>query len=131
MNSQNVGRRIENTIVAVESLTEDTGGFDGSKNGFPIEIKGCLKVHQNGSDYKRKPKTTVGRYWIDNNAHRILLERKGSYIFVIYEEREERAFITDYGYVKASKVNPYIGKGENTKIRWDRIFGVLTEGDMY
>jgi len=122
MNVNKIGGMIENTIKMVENLIDDDGGFDAAFNTIPIEIKGCIKVHRNGKGINGKDKLTKGRFWIDNDAHRILLERKGFYIFVIYYMRDKNPVILEYTYKSANQVNRLIKSGDNTKIRYDIIF---------
>jgi hypothetical protein len=122
MNVNKTGEMIEKAIKRIEKLIDDEGGFDAAFNKIPIEIKGCLKVHKNGVGLNGKEKVTKGRFWIDNNAHRILLERKGFYIFAIYYMSFETPTILEYEYKSASAVNRLIKSGDNTKIRYDVIF---------
>lgn len=122
MNPKSIGERIENTIKLIEELNDDKGGFDACLDNNPIEIKGCMKVHKNGCNPNGKDRITKGRFWIDNRAHKILLERKGFYIFVIYYMAGEMPTISKYTYKSAKAVDKLINLSENTKIRYDRIF---------
>lgn len=122
MNVRNIGRKIENTIKIIEKLEDDDGGFDASYNNIPVEIKGCLESHKNGVDYKGRDRVVKGRFWIDNNAHRILLERRGFYIFVIYHMIGMMPIIRRYTYMSVLTIDRQIKSGDNTKIPYDRIF---------
>lgn len=122
MNAQSIGDKIERSIKIIEKLCDDDGGFDAAFNKIPIEIKGCLRTHKNGVNRNGTDRVTTGRFWIDNEAHRVLLERKGFYIFVIYYMAGAVPTILKYEYKSALAVNKLIKTGSNTKIRYDRIF---------
>lgn len=122
MNAQSIGDKIERSIKTVEKLEDDNGGFDAAFGKIPIEIKGCIRVHKNGVNRNGKDRITKGRFWIDNKAHRLLLKRRGFYIFVIYYMVGEMPTILEYEYKSAYAVNKLIKPGDNTKIRFDRIF---------
>lgn len=119
---------IEKAIIGEEKLLNDEGGFDAAFNAIPIEIKGCIRVHKNGVGLKGQERVTKGRFWIDNDAHRILLERKGFYIFVIYQMIGKEPFINKYVYKSAKEVSKWIKSGDNTKIRYDIVFPEYTRG---
>lgn len=122
MNSANIGLRIENAIKRIEKLEDDANGFDASYGNIPIEIKGCLMEHKNGVDYKGKDRTTKGRFWIDNEAHRMLFYNKGFYIFAVYYMTDVAPIILKYRYMTALKVDDLIKSGNNTKIPYNMIF---------
>ena len=124
MNGVLIGRHIEDHIKARYQLKESQIGFDGNLNGLEIEIKGCMPIHKNGVNPNGTDRVTKGRFWIDNDAHRILLERRGFYIFVVYYMSGAIPTIIEYQYMSAWAVNKLINSGDNTKIRYDRIFSV-------
>lgn len=122
MNVQQIGQRIESNIRLLEGLHLDETGFDACFNKTPIEIKGCTRFHRNGCNRKGQDTLTKGRFWIDNEAHKILLKRKGFYVFVLYRMGDTLPLILKYEYMSAKAVDKLIKEGANTKIRYDVIF---------
>ena len=122
MNTNNIGRFIEEHIKAKYSLEESERGFDGSLNGLEIEIKGCLHLHKNGVSPKGTNKITKGRFWIDNDSHRLLLKEGGMYVFVLYRRSGHSIGILRVSNVFAFEIDYWINKEGNTKIAYDRIF---------
>lgn len=121
MNAQSIGKFIENYIKERFKLHDSKIGFDGCCNGREYEIKGCIPTHKNGVNRNGRDRITKGRFWIDNDAHKLLLERKGFYIFVIYYMAGGLPTILEYTYKSALAVNKLIKTGANTKIRYDII----------
>ena len=130
MNVRYIGEEIEEIIKDANGLDEDELGFDASYHGFPIEIKGCIPTHQNGASSDGKYRTTKGRFWIDNRAHKSLLEHLGSYIFVLYETPNDEVKVLKTSLCSAFEVDKMITTGKNTKIRYDRIFLNAKHGVM-
>lgn len=121
MNVKDNGNRVERAMRSAYHLEDDGFGFDGSLNGISVEVKGCLLIHKNGVDGKGREKTTKGRFWIERDSHRLLLDRRGLYIFVVYEMIEDMLIIRSTDLLSAKFVNRMIGAGDNTKIRYDLI----------
>ena len=122
MSLVNRGKFVEDHIKARYQLKESKLGFDGTFNNMEIEIKGCISVHKNGVNRKGKDRITKGRFWIDNHAHKLLLDEKGLYVFVLYSTNNNYVAVLRTCKLFAFEVDYMIAKGNNTKIRYDRIF---------
>jgi len=122
MNVAYLGEYIEKHIKARYTLDESKLGFDGNLNGLEIEIKACIPIHKNGSDSKGRERTTKGRFWIDNHAHKLLLKEKGMYIFVLYIRTGETVIIKRVVNKFAFEIDYMIKTGDNTKLRYDLLF---------
>ena len=121
MNQSFNGMEIERYIKRLFKLKESLYGFDASWNGQEVEIKSCVKWQRNGIGRNGKQNWCRGRYWIDNRAHKLLLDQRGLYIFVLYEEINCHIWINQIQIVNAIHINPLIGKGKNTKIYWNKV----------
>ena len=115
------GLQIEGLIKRLFKLEESRCGFDASWNGQEVEIKSCIKWHRNGIGRSGKQNRTRGRFWIDNRAHKLLLEQKGFYIFVLYEKEDSFLKINEIRILSAKLVDEYIGEGKNTKLAWNKV----------
>lgn len=122
MNVKSIGDKIEKRVSALLRLDESKKGFDGSLYGMEVEVKGCIRIHSNGMSRCGEPSITSGRFWIDNYKHRLLLEEDGVYAFALYIRDERDVMITDMVIRSAQWVNDHIGGGDNTKIRYDKVF---------
>jgi hypothetical protein len=122
MSVLNRGKYIEDHIKSRYSLKDSKLGFDGNLNGLEIEIKGCIPIHKNGVSVYGKDRITKGRFWIDNRAHKLLLAEKGLYIFVVYKIYRKEVFLMKILNLFAFEIDFMINGGDNTKIRYDRIF---------
>lgn len=122
MNARVNGERVEEIVRGKYCLKESKEGFDACFNGSEIEIKACRALHFNGVSVEGKQRVTKGRFWIDNSAHKLLLELRGLYIFAVYTGSDETLKVNDTLVLTATEVNKMIIEGENTKIRYDRIF---------
>ena len=122
MSLANRGKFVEEHIKARYQLKESASGFDGSLNGLEIEIKGCIPIHKNGVNHNGRDRITKGRFWIDNQAHRLLLDEKGLYVFVLYSSNGNYVAVLRICKLFAFEVDYMVIKGDNTKIRYDRIF---------
>lgn len=125
MNIKDNGNRIEKAIKLAYNLTDDEFGFDASLNGISVEIKGCMLIHKNGMSCNGREKTTKGRFWIERDSHRLLLDRRGLYIFAVYEMSGDVLIIRSTDVLSAKFINRMIGAGDNTKIRYDLIFNSM------
>lgn len=128
MNSRMIGEAVEAKIRNDYNLIEDKNGFDAAMGIYPIEIKACRISHLNGVDKNLKQISTKGRFWIDNYNHRRLLESKGIYIFAVYQILDDKLVIIESKVYKAVVIDTIISDGDNTKIRYDRLFGKLYDG---
>jgi len=136
MNVAYLGEYIEKYIKAEYTLDDSKLGFDGRLNKLEVEIKACNKleveikacipIHKNGSTNKGKERTTKGRFWIDNHAHKLLLEERGLYIFVLYIRTGDTVIIKSVINKFAFEINHMINTGDNTKIRYDLLFPSYT-----
>ena len=122
MNAQSIGKFIENNIKKQFKLKDSKIGFDGFYNGYEYEIKGCIPTHKNGVNRNGRDRITKGRFWIDNYAHRLLLKERGVYIFVLYVRCESQVVTLRTRFMPAREVQKLIKAGNNTKIRFDKIF---------
>jgi len=126
MNVAYLGEYIEKYIKAEYTLDDSKLGFDGRLNKLEVEIKACIPIHKNGSTNKGKERTTKGRFWIDNHAHKLLLEERGLYIFVLYIRTGDTVIIKSVINKFAFEINHMINTGDNTKIRYDLLFPSYT-----
>ena len=125
MNSRHIGDRIERDVIDRYKLTESEDGFDASFIGLPIEIKGCKRIHRNGVTRHGKEGITKGRFWIDNEAHKLLVKLGGLYIFAVYQTDRFNNLNLNTRCIAAYKVDRLIIAGDNTKIRYDVLFPEL------
>lgn len=92
----------------------------------PIEIKGILKHPVD--TVNRNPN---GRVWITNANHWELVAKKGMYLFVVYEYKEDIYEILDYNdidiryalFIAAYRVR--VNNGVNTKISYKKLLELL------
>lgn len=122
MNCNHIGKYIEDKVKTQFKLSDSEIGFDGYACGVEYEIKGCVPVHKNGVSLYGKDRVTKGRFWIDNDAHRLLLDVNGMYIFVLYMRAEDKVITLRTRFMSVKEVQKLIKPGENTKIRYDLIF---------
>jgi hypothetical protein len=122
MSLANRGKFVEEHIKARYQLKESELGFDGSFNNMEVEIKGCIPIHKNGVNRNGRDRITKGRFWIDNYAHKLLLNEKGLYVFVLYSTNGSYTEVLRTCKLFAFEVDYMINKGDNTKIRYDLIF---------
>lgn len=116
-----IGAETERMIKDMYNLDESDIGFDACYEGCQVEIKGCKAVHQNGVNSNGKSRVTKGRFWINNRNHQLLLKEEGIYAFVLYNPTKDAPVNLNIRWVPAFILTPMIGKGDNTKIRYDRI----------
>ena len=126
MNSFYTGKMVEERIIDEFNLQTDSNGFDGCDKGKIIEIKGCLPYHSNGINEKGEDRRCKGRFWIDNQKHLLLSRLKGEYIFVLYEWFNKELYFIGVRRIKAKHIQNMITEGDNSKIRYDRIFPEYT-----
>ena len=129
MDNKSKGLFIEEMTIRRFNLDKSNIGFDASYNGVEIEIKACAVNHKNGVTLKGVQKQTKGRFWIDNHAHRILLDEKGLYLFALYVEDATSFTVIRRAKMFAFELNRYISNGNNTKIRYDLLFPDYKEVD--
>lgn len=122
MNARHIGNYIEEQVKIRYGLGDSELGFDGQACGKEYEIKGCIPTHKNGASQYGKDRITKGRFWIDNNAHRLLLDVNGMYIFVLYTRTGDKVVSLRVRFMPAKEVQKLIKTGDNTKIRYDIIF---------
>lgn len=122
MTTSNNGKQIEMMISDLLNLGESRLGFDGTLGDDEVEIKSTKALHKNGVDRNGSHVSTAGRFWIDNEAHRILRGESGWYIFVIHDSYSYPIEIAGIRIMRAKDVHEMITPGANTKIRFDRIF---------
>jgi hypothetical protein len=122
MNANRIGEYIEEQVKARYGLVDSELGFDGWACGKEYEIKGCIPTHKNGVTQYGKDRVTKGRFWIDNSAHRLLLDVNGMYIFVLYTWSGEKVITLRTRFMPAREVQKIIKPGDNTKIRYDILF---------
>lgn len=122
MSLANRGKFVEDYIKVRYNLKESKLGFDACFNKMEIEIKGCIPIHKNGVNRNGRNRITKGRFWIDNGAHKLLLDEKGLYVFVLYSSNGNYLSVLRICKLFAFEVDYMIIKGGNTKIRYDLIF---------
>lgn len=122
MNTNRIGREIEACISGIDGFSDSKMGFDMVYGDTEIEVKGCCKLHKNGCNRGLKPTFTKGRFWICNRSHKLLVEEKGKYIFVLYKIINKEIKWLNTKVINASLITKRIKTGDNTKIRYDLIF---------
>lgn len=122
MNAQSIGKFIEEHIKERFGLKDSKIGFDGCSDSHEYEIKGCIPTHKNGVNRNGTDRVTTGRFWIDNYAHKLLLKERGIYIFVLYIRHDDKLVTLRTRFMPAHEVQKLIKTGDNTKIRFDKIF---------
>ena len=102
--------------------------YDALLMNIPIEIKGILK---NPIDVVGRNK--AGRAWITNKNHIQLVDRKGMYLFIVYDYPEG---VYDYDIANYTDLNIWynlfiaahrikINNGSNTKISYKKLLNML------
>jgi len=129
MNQRNNGLEVERLIIKKYPLEDDTKGFDATYLNVPVEIKSCLLYHSNGLTPAGSQRRARGRFWIDNDNHRLLLNENGLYIFVLYKVVNDHIVIIDEVLLKASYINKYVNSEGNTKINWKYLFPYIYKWD--
>lgn len=119
---KHIGDKIEKMVKDIYKLADSNIGFDACYEGTQVEIKACKSVHQNGVNRNGKDRVTKGRFWINNRNHQLLLNEGGFYAFVLYNPTTVTPADLNIKWVSAPLLTPLIGKRDNTKIRYDRIF---------
>lgn len=122
MNVRSIGDKVEEATRVLLQVTKSKIGFDACMLGMEIEIKGCEPCHKNGYNSNGRQRYTQGRFWIDNAAHRVLLDEDGVYVFAVYRRLGVGVQILLTCVKTAGQVNPLIGEGENTKIPIYKLF---------